>query len=229
MSEEKKAGLLRLREPVAANYISRKPVPTRQQTDDLKANQSLGIRCKECGGWHHKNVQHLDYMGHAAVTDRLLEVDPLWDWDYIAKEANGNPIYEQNGGLWITLTVCGVTRKGYGAAEGKKGPDAIKEIIGDAIRNGAMRFGVGLEMWHKGVLHMELPEEREPQTEAPTLPECSEEVFKQNTPEWSKIVLTGRKKPDELIAFLSTRAVLTEEQKKTIRSWVQRADEPQPE
>lgn len=147
-------GLKLLRAPVEPHHISKKPVPTRQQTDDLKANVSLGIRCKECGGWHHKNVQHLDYMGHAAVTDRLLDADPLWNWDWIAKDDHGNPIYDAVGGLWITLTVCGVTRKAYGAAEGKKGPDAIKEIIGDALRNGAMRFGVGLELWHKGVLHM---------------------------------------------------------------------------
>lgn len=161
MSDAQKEVLKKLRAPVEAHHISKKPVPTRQQTEDLKANRNLGIKCQVCGGWHHKNVEHLDYMGHAAVTDRLLEVDPLWDWDYIAKDQNGNPIYEQNGGLWITLTVCGVTRKGYGAAEGKKGSDAIKEIIGDAIRNGAMRFGVGLELWHKGVLHMDVPEDEE--------------------------------------------------------------------
>lgn len=153
--EKRVAALKLLRAPVEPNHISKKPVPTRQQTDDLKNNISLGVRCKECGGWHHKNVQHLDYMGHAAVTDRLLDADPFWNWDWIAKDEHGNPIYDAVGGLWITLTVCGVTRKAYGAAEGKKGPDAIKEIIGDALRNGAMRFGVALELWHKGVLHMD--------------------------------------------------------------------------
>lgn len=160
------AGLKLLRAPVELHHISKKPVPTRQQTDDLKANVSLGIRCKECGGWHHKNVQHLDYMGHAAVTDRLLDADPEWNWDWIAKDDHGNPIYDAVGGLWITLTVCGVTRKAYGAAEGKKGPDAIKEIIGDALRNGAMRFGVGLELWHKGILHMDDDEGSEGVTDA---------------------------------------------------------------
>jgi hypothetical protein len=55
--------------------------------------------------------------------------------------------------MWIKLTVCGVTRIGYGIAEGKSGGDAIKEVIGDAIRNASMRFGAALELWHKGELH----------------------------------------------------------------------------
>jgi hypothetical protein len=55
--------------------------------------------------------------------------------------------------MWIRLTVCGVTRLGYGAADGKQGGDAVKEIIGDALRNAAMRFGAALDLWHKGDLH----------------------------------------------------------------------------
>jgi hypothetical protein len=55
--------------------------------------------------------------------------------------------------MWIKLTVCGVTRLGYGHAEGKQGGDAIKEVIGDALRNAAMRFGAALDLWHKGDLH----------------------------------------------------------------------------
>jgi hypothetical protein len=46
-----------------------------------------------------------------------------------------------------------VTRLGYGNAEGKSGGDAVKEIIGDALRNAAMRFGAALDLWHKGDLH----------------------------------------------------------------------------
>jgi hypothetical protein len=57
------------------------------------------------------------------------------------------------GGMWIRLTVCGVTRLGYGHAGDKTGGDAIKEVIGDALRNAAMRFGAALDLWHKGDLH----------------------------------------------------------------------------
>ena len=57
---------------------------------------------------------------------------------------------DEFGGLWIRLTVCGVTRLGYGDAGGRKGPNAIKESIGDAIRNAGMRFGLALDLWCKG-------------------------------------------------------------------------------
>lgn len=91
----------------------------------------------------------LDYVGHAAVTQRLLEVDPSWSWEPLAVGADGLPAFDPVGGLWIRLTVCGTTRLGYGDAQGKKGPNAVKECIGDAIRNAAMRFGVALDLWAK--------------------------------------------------------------------------------
>lgn len=91
----------------------------------------------------------LDYVGHAATTDRLLEVDPEWTWEPLALDAHGLPAFDSNGGLWVRMTVCGVTRLGYGDSAGKKGPNAVKEAIGDAIRNAAMRFGVALDLWAK--------------------------------------------------------------------------------
>ena len=95
----------------------------------------------------------LAYIGHAALTDRLLDVDPAWTWEPLALDDRGLPALDEVGGLWIKLTVAGVTRLGYGDAGSKKGGDAMKERIGDALRNAAMRFGAGLELWHKGDLH----------------------------------------------------------------------------
>jgi hypothetical protein len=158
--------LQKLRTPFESHQVSKLPKPTRSQTDAVKADYRAGERCKVCGTWHHPDVVHLDYVGHAAVTDRLLDVDPAWDWDYIAKDEYGNPVLDSMGGMWINLTICGVTRRGYGAAEGKKGPDAMKEIIGDGIRNAAMRFGVALELWHKGILHLDIAEEAGPAPDA---------------------------------------------------------------
>jgi len=112
--------------------------------------------CDECGGYHPsaRYTIHLDYVGHAGVTSRLLEVDPLWEWEPLAYTEQGLPQFDQFGGLWIKLTVCGVTRLGYGDATGKQpGTTAVKEIIGDAIRNAAMRFGVALDLWSKADLH----------------------------------------------------------------------------
>lgn len=118
-------GLALLREPFPPNQISKLP----------------------------KGGVMLDYVGHAALTDRLLDADPEWSWEPLALDERGLPAFDEIGGLWIRLSVCGKSRIGYGDAGGKKGGNAVKEVIGDALRNAAMRFGAALDLWHKGELH----------------------------------------------------------------------------
>jgi hypothetical protein len=146
-------GLALLRVPVPANQISKLPKESKAQADERKANRDSAINCAVCGGWHHRRAVHLDYVGHAALTDRLLDADPQWNWEPVSVDDRGLPALDKSGGLWIRLTVCGVTRLGYGDAEGKTGGAATKELIGDALRNAAMRFGAALDLWHKGDLH----------------------------------------------------------------------------
>lgn len=153
-----------LRAPFPAHQISKLPKPTRAQTDAVKQDFKKGVRCNICGTWHHPDVVHLDYVGHAALTDRLLDVDPAWTWEPVADPmAHGLPT--SPGGMWIKLTVEGVSRYGFGCADGKSGGDAVKEIIGDALRNAAMRFGAALDLWHKGDLHLD--DDDAPETPAP--------------------------------------------------------------
>jgi hypothetical protein len=102
----------------------------------------------------------LDYVGHAATTDRLLQVDPEWNWEPLALDERGHPAVDGGGNLWIKLTVAGVTRLGVG--DGK----SAKECIGDAIRNAAMRFGVALDLWAKEDLHAMAEERGEPEKAA---------------------------------------------------------------
>lgn len=109
-------------------------------------------KCKVCGNYITQAHLHLDYVGHAELTNRLLDVDPLWDWEPLALDERGLPQFDKDGGLWIRLTVCGKTRLGYGDAQGKQGPNAVKEAIGDALRNAAMRFGAALDLWAKSDL-----------------------------------------------------------------------------
>lgn len=149
--------LKKLRDPFKPNQISQLPKPYKK--DSQKGN------CSVCGGYHGLPAMHLDYVGHAALTDRLLDVDPLWTWEPVAFDTHGLPALDNNGGLWIKLTICGVTRLGYGDAEGKTGGIAMKERIGDALRNAAMRFGAALDLWHKGDLHGD--DEQEPATAEP--------------------------------------------------------------
>jgi len=152
-----KTGLARLREPFEPNQINQLPRNVRKNDNDkFQCNQSNGRKVsmdgKYCGGYHSLSI-HLDYVGHAALTDRLLEVDPEWSWEPLAIGENGLPVFDKDGGLWIRLSICGVTRLGYGDSQGKAGGNAIKEAIGDALRNAGMRFGAALDLWHKGDLH----------------------------------------------------------------------------
>lgn len=149
----KPTGLALLRAPFPTHQISKLPKPYKK--DSPKA------RCPECGGFHGLPAVHLDYVGHAALTDRLLDADPAWTWEPVAFDERGLPALDASGGLWIKLTVCGVTRLGYGDAQGKTGGDAMKERIGDALRNAAMRFGAALDLWHKGDLHADQVEDDE--------------------------------------------------------------------
>jgi hypothetical protein len=139
------AALALMRKPFAEHQISKMCKSTK------KDNQPG--RCRDCGGYHKLPSVQLSYVGHAALTDRLLDADPCWTWEPLALAPDGSPLLDANGGLWIKLTVAGVTRLGYGDAQGKVGGDAMKERIGDALRNAGMRFGAALDLWHKGDLH----------------------------------------------------------------------------
>lgn len=58
----------------------------------------------------------------------------------------------------------------------------------------------------------------------PALEECSAEKFEQNGAAWRDLVVTGKKTAADLIAFLETKMILTEEQKLTIDSWGHEGD-----
>ena len=144
---EKLTGLALLRQPFPAHQISKMCRSTKKDNQKSK--------CGKCGGFHGQPSVQLSYVGHAALTDRLLEADPTWTWWPFSLGADGYPVVDKNGGMWIKLRVCGVERMGYGDAQNRTGGDGVKEMIGDAIRNAAMRFGAALDLWHKGDLHLD--------------------------------------------------------------------------
>lgn len=115
-------------------------------------NHTWVTNCPECRGSHSSATMHIDFVGHADVTARLLAVDPLWFWEpFTPEEVNALPPKYREG-LWIWLHVLGVKRAGFGHAENdrQRGGDEVKVAIGDALRNAAMRFGVALDLWAKG-------------------------------------------------------------------------------
>lgn len=59
----------------------------------------------------------------------------------------------------------------------------------------------------------------------PALEECSAEKFAENSAAWRSLIISGKKTPDALIATISTKAVLTEDQKITIDSWAHEGNE----
>lgn len=138
-----------LREPFPKEQILKLPKPTKRENQEGN--------CRECGGYHGLPAVHLDYVGHAEVTDRILRVDPLWNWEPVAWDERGLPLFVRDNtgraiGLWIRLTIGGVTRLGYGSVAAGAF-DAEKQLIGDAIRNSSMRYGVALDLWAKSDLY----------------------------------------------------------------------------
>lgn len=155
----------KLREPFPPQLVGKLPRVTcrncREAAQKVCAEHKKQ-RCAECGNWMTTAHMHLDYVGHAAATDRLLQVDPAWTWRPMAQTPEGFPVFDNQGGLWIWLTIGGVTRPGYG----EPGNTGSKEAIGDAIRNAAMRFGVALDLWAKEDLHAEQSESPQPVSDA---------------------------------------------------------------
>lgn len=122
---------IELRAPFPPSAIGQKP----------KKNKTTG------------EITYLDYIGHAEITERLNSVDPEWIWAPMAVADDGAPLVRTNGDtleLWIELTVGGVTRPAVGTVDtGAWSGETAKELISDALRNAAMRFGVGLDLWKK--------------------------------------------------------------------------------
>lgn len=143
--------LNRLRAPFPPEAINKLPkVNCRDCSDKQKTcGKHQKKTCRTCKAYVSTQHVHLDYVGHAHVRERLLDVDPAWNWEPLAIDNLGLPATDANGGMWIRLTVGGVSRLGYGDAPGKRGGDAVKEVIGDALRNAAQSFGVALDLWKK--------------------------------------------------------------------------------
>ncbi len=149
--EQQIEALHKLREPFAPTEIRYLPRVWCRACKSAGWNgcqQHPASKCHKCKQKMPRDG-HIDlaYVGHAEATNRLLNVDPFWDWEPLTVDERGLPQVDGYRGLWIRLTVCGMTRLGYGHAGDKTGGDAVKEVIGDAIRNAGMRFGMALDLW----------------------------------------------------------------------------------
>jgi hypothetical protein len=169
----------RLAAPFPPEVISYRPQPWCKPCNDAPGKvcgKHAEEKCKTCGNTLTNAHFDAEYVGHADTTTRLNEVDPAWSWEpayrdvdrevLMAAIASGNPEivklviensppkYDQFRGMWMKLVVHddqgdAHERLCYGDAGTKSGPNAVKELIGDGIRNGAMRFGVATGLWSK--------------------------------------------------------------------------------
>ena len=97
-----------------------------------------------------RNGINLAYVSHADITKILIEVDPAWSWQPI-EWVNGRPAINVENGtatMWGTLTLLGKPMLGVGSVRADK-QDLDKELVGDFLRNAAMRFGIALSLWSK--------------------------------------------------------------------------------
>jgi hypothetical protein len=152
--EEVRAQFARLREPFPPEQVGKLPRVWCRACSDNKQQKHCDRHkletCKVCRNRLTEAHLHLDYVGHAAVTVRMLEVDPTWNWRPCTKaELEDLPKHDPGHEMWIALTILGVTRFGIGDDMGRGGTDGKKIMIGDAIRNAALRFGVAIDLWSK--------------------------------------------------------------------------------
>ena len=97
-----------------------------------------------------RNGINLAYVSHAEITRILIDIDPMWNWQPVAWVEGRPAIHEANGvaTMWGTLTLLGKSLVGVGSVRADK-PDLDKELVGDFLRNAAMRFGICLSLWSK--------------------------------------------------------------------------------
>ena len=130
-----------------------------------------------------KGGTQLDFVGHADITRILIEVDPHWRLVPIAWD-NGRPamnVVNDMATMWFELTLLGTSRLAIGTAKANAF-DLDKQLYGDALRNGAMRFGISLNLWTKNEWE-DLDHNPAPSKARPTAPvSAPEQAPKQSKP-----------------------------------------------
>lgn len=157
--------------------------------------------CKTCGGYHKTGAIHLDYVGHADLTRALIEIDPEWDWEPLAFAADGSPLVLERKSqlvLWGRLTLLGRARICVGTCDVGKS-DAEKELVGDLLRNGGMRFGVFGSLWSKASGWTDTVDEpSEARSDAPRLSQEQQD----RVTEWFDLILDDEERKTRKLAFV---------------------------
>lgn len=135
-----------LREPFAADQIGKLPKWGKDTPP-----QSEWAYCQVCKQKAPPQHGHVDFVGHAMVTNRLNQVVGTDGWSYTRPER----VHDDRGKLLAVLsemTVLGHTKGvevGGPAASATTYADQLKTALSDYICRAAMRFGIALEQWSK--------------------------------------------------------------------------------
>ena len=131
--------------PFTGAQVGKKPQGTCKDCTRGQCSRHVKQWCETC----KQNITtahiHIDFVGHAHLTARLLKLDPFWSWEPMAYGEDGLPKILVDGDmahLWIRLTVGGVTRPGIGSEPlkkfGKPNENLLKELIGDCWASGTL-------------------------------------------------------------------------------------------
>jgi hypothetical protein len=146
-----------LREPFAPSQIGKLP----KGGDDVA--KSAYQRCEVCKQKAPPHHWHVDYVGHAIVTDRLNRVVGTDGWSYTRPER----VHDDRGKLLAVIsemTILGHTKGievGGPATSASTYAGQLKTAISDYICRAAMRFGVALDLWAKQELESLTYEDRQ--------------------------------------------------------------------
>lgn len=96
----------------------------------------------------------LEYLGHAETTLALIEIDPHFSYGWLTNPDGTMLITERGKRLVLEgwLMLVGERRDGVGTCKADA-REPEKELIGDLLRNCAMRFGVATALWSKAERH----------------------------------------------------------------------------
>lgn len=98
-----------------------------------------------------------DYINHAVITQRLLQVCGAygWDWEVVYEEGKVVAVHGR-----ITVTVDGkeVTVSGAGTEtfSGDSTGEKIKKMESDAFKRAAAKLGIGLHLWAQDQYFLDL-------------------------------------------------------------------------
>lgn len=146
----------------------------------------------------------LDFVGHADITKILISIDPHWRLVPIAWD-NGRPavnVVNDMATCWFEMTLLGQARLAVGSAKANSA-DLDKILYGDALRNGAMRYGIGLSLWTKQEwddVNHPLPIAK-PQGKAPKPVGAAETIERLANKAASRT--TGKLSPEQIEQFLA--------------------------